>query len=162
LAWQDRARSVDVVLCPLTTSLYAAVVTELQMHFITSRSVYPSITLHLITRGVKNGLRYQGKSVLAAHELYRNIHSESAICLKIVQPILRVGVAFRKHSEVCSQNQTSGLITLPLFLCLSAASYSQTRQQGITLFSSHNTARWRLSHEGARILMRQRQWHTAA
>jgi len=129
---------------------------------ITRRSVHASIILHLISTGAKIGLRCQEKSVLAAHELYRNIHDESAIRLKIIQPSLRVGAAFRKYSEVCSQNQTSGLITLPLFPCLSAASYSQTRQQGITLFSAHNTARWRLSHEGARILMRQRQWHTAA
>jgi hypothetical protein len=45
---------------------------------------------------------------------------------------------------------------------VSAASYYQIRQHGITLFSSHNAERWRLSHEGGRILMRQRQWHMAA
>lgn len=57
-----------------------------------------------------------------------------------------------------SRKQTSALS----LSTISAASYSQTRQQHITLFSSHNAVRWRLSHEGARFLMRQRQWHTAA
>lgn len=32
---------------------------------------------------------------------------------------------------------------------------------GSLVFSSHNTALWRLSHEGAQLLMRQGQWHAA-
>ena len=73
---------------------------------------------------------------------------------RFVQLCRRFPEAFRS----LSRKQTSALS----LSTIAAASYSQTRQQHITLFSSHNAVPWRLSHEGVRFLMRLRQWHTAA
>jgi hypothetical protein len=50
----------------------------------------------------------RGRSVLAAYEprYTATIRDESAICLKIMQPVLRVRAAFRKHSEGSSVSET--------------------------------------------------------
>lgn len=81
-------------------------------------------------------------------------HTSVCVCVCTAPCLCRLPEAFRS----LSRKQTSALS----LSTVSAASYSQTRQQHVTLFSSHNAVRWRLSHEGVRFLLRQRQWHTAA
>lgn len=79
-----------------TTSLYAAVVaTSANAYKKKSRSVYVSFILHLLSPGAivrpyQKNTKQQRSSSTSTISLPPNIHDESAICLVIMQPVLRV------------------------------------------------------------------------
>lgn len=67
-----------------------------------------SIPLHLISPGAMVGPWYQRKQRPGSTRIipyHQNVYDESAICLEIMRPVLRIRAAFRKHSEGSSVSE---------------------------------------------------------